>query len=151
MLDEIYKSIYEERDWKVQGPARFDEEDDVQATFQYNRPQIDPIKLPESLDPNELQEIREAQKEASDGWHKYAASEVSDDEGDPTDGRISPCTFARWAEGAQRWDEPSDKYRSKWELRVTFDIPVSEGEEQNPLPQKKYSQSSGMRTRALTM
>lgn len=74
----------------------------------------------------------EAHKEESDGWHKYAASEVSDDEGDPADGRISPCTFARWAEGAQRWDGSSDKYRSKWEPRVTFEIPVSEGEDKHP-------------------
>jgi hypothetical protein len=29
---------------------------------------------------------------------------VSDDEGDPADGRISPCTFLYLAEGAKRWD-----------------------------------------------
>ncbi|KAF7559889.1 hypothetical protein G7046_g4270 [Stylonectria norvegica] len=30
---------------------------------------------------------------------------ISDDEDDPLDGRISPCTFRLWAEGCKRWDQ----------------------------------------------
>lgn len=29
---------------------------------------------------------------------------VSDDEGDPADARISPCTFLEFSDGARRWD-----------------------------------------------
>ncbi|CRK24688.1 hypothetical protein BN1708_003829, partial [Verticillium longisporum] len=32
--------------------------------------------------------------------------DISDDEGDPRDGRVSPCTFRALAEGCTRWEEP---------------------------------------------
>lgn len=80
----------------------------------------------EGLDTDKLEEMYQILDGMSDGWAKYASSEVSDDgEGDPTDGRVSPCTFARWAQGTKRWDEPGDKYKSMWEKRQTYEIPVS--------------------------
>lgn len=121
-MDEINDSIYEQREWNVHGLASFDEEDNRHTKFQYARPKIAHIQPPEHFVTDGLEEAIRAQ---TDGWNNYAASEVSDDEGDPADGRISPCTFARWAEGAQRWDGSDDKYRSRLELRTTFEISVS--------------------------
>lgn len=120
MLHDIDDSIKERVEWDGHGPARFSEEE-RRAVFQYVRPKIDHLHLPESFDRDALEEVWQN----SDGWYRYAASEVSDDEGDPADGRISPCTFARWAEGAKKWDAPGDKYKSMWETRKTYEIPVS--------------------------
>ncbi|KPM35131.1 hypothetical protein AK830_g11449 [Neonectria ditissima] len=52
---------------------------------------------------------------------------ISDDEGDPLDGRISPCTFRLWAEGCERWDSdkpdadgiPDSYYQRIEELKVS--------------------------------
>ncbi|CAM1504214.1 Fc.00g018050.m01.CDS01 [Cosmosporella sp. VM-42] len=38
---------------------------------------------------------------APEDWSDFY---ISDDEGDPHEGRISPCTFRLWAEGCERWD-----------------------------------------------
>lgn len=122
LIDEISNSIYEQREWNVHGLASFDEADNRQIQFQYARPKIAHIQPPENFITDGVEDAILAQ---SNGWNQHAASEVSDDEGDPADGRISPCTFALWAEGAQRWDGPDDKYKSKWELRTAFEIAVS--------------------------
>lgn len=121
MIAEINTSIYEQQEWNVNGPSSFDE-DNRQAKFHYTRPKIVHLQAPASLATDSLEEAPSCQ---SDGWKHYAASDISDEEGDPSDGRISPCTFARWAEGAQRWDSAEDKYRSQCELRRTFEISVS--------------------------
>lgn len=94
--------------------------------FQYSRPKINHLTPPEPLSSDALQELRQVQDREGDGWAQYAASDVSDDEGDPTSGRISPCTFARWAKGAKRWDGPEDMFKSRWEPRESFEISVSE-------------------------
>ncbi|KAM0273856.1 hypothetical protein ACHAQH_008188 [Verticillium albo-atrum] len=48
---------------------------------------------------------------ASESYDKNFQDEydISDDEGDPRDGRISPCTFRALAEGCARWAEPGEK------------------------------------------
>ncbi|KAM0330545.1 hypothetical protein ACHAQA_003492 [Verticillium albo-atrum] len=48
---------------------------------------------------------------ASESYEKNFQDEydISDDEGDPRDGRISPCTFRAFAEGCTRWDDPGTK------------------------------------------
>lgn len=85
------------------------------------------ITIGEGFDPDKLEEMCQVFEKMGDGWARYASSEVSDDgEGDPADGRVSPCTFARWAQGTKRWDDPGDKYKSMWEDRKTYEIPVSE-------------------------
>lgn len=93
--------------------------------FRYPRPEVDHIPLPETFDSEALKELLDINDKTNDGWVQNAASDVSDSEGDPSDGRISPCTFLHWAEGAKRWDAPGDKNRSRWETRKTYDIPVS--------------------------
>lgn len=125
MLVGIKNSIKEQCVWKVHGPAAFDE-DDRQTMFQYKRPKIEHITLDESFDPELLELIYENHDKEDDGWNDVA-SDISDNEGGPPeDGRISPCTFARWAEGTKRWDAPGDKYKSIWEVRKVYEIPVGE-------------------------
>lgn len=122
-------SIREQGEWDARGPAVFSEADKARkAIFSYARPRMDHLLIDAGCsDPNALEEMRQSHDALGDGWARYAASEVSDDgEGDPADGRISPCTFAHWAQGAKRWDAPGDKYKSIWEKRETYDIPVSE-------------------------
>lgn len=93
--------------------------------FRYRRPEIDHIPQPDTFDPKASQELFEIYAKTQDGWAQYAADEVSDNEGDPSDGRVSPCTFLHWVDGAKRWDAPGDKNKSRWEARKDYDIPVS--------------------------
>ncbi|KAM5355663.1 hypothetical protein ACJ41O_002309 [Fusarium nematophilum] len=60
---------------------------------------------------------------------------VSDNEGTPSDGRISPCTFRLWAEGCERWDsarvDPSglkEAYRLHLEALGRLEKEFVEGE-----------------------
>lgn len=134
MLGDIENSIKERYDWNARGPALYnDEEMERQSTFTFDRPIIEhfglaDLKLPESLDKGNLDDIYLSSDCAGYGWRKYAASDVSDDgEGEPADVYISPDTFALWSEGTKRWDELSeDKYKSTREGRKTYEIPVSE-------------------------
>lgn len=125
LLGGVEDSINEQVEWKVRGPAAFDEEDEGRAAiFCYVRPSMTHITVEEGYDPDKLEEMYLGFDKMGDGWARYAASEVSDDgEGDPADGRVSPCTFARWAHGAKKWDEPGDKYKSMWEKRKTYETP----------------------------
>lgn len=122
MLVGIKKAIKEQCTWKIRGPAAFGE-DDRQTVFRYKRPKVEHISLDKSFDPDLLELIYENHDKEDDGWDEVS-SYISDDEGGPEDGRISPCTFARWAEGAKRWDAPGDKHKSIWEDRKEYDIPV---------------------------
>lgn len=124
MLAGIEDSVKEQYVWKTHGPATFDE-DDRQTVFQYRRPKVEHFTLDESFDSDHLEGIYENRDKEDDGW-RDVSSYISDDEGGPEDGRISPCTFARWAEGTTRWDEPGDKHLSIWEDVNEYEIPVRE-------------------------
>lgn len=124
LLDGIHDAIKEQGDWKVSGPAKYDDEE-RRTVFHYRRPEIDHISSPEAFDAQVFEELFEIYGKTKDGWDQYAADDVSDNEGDPSDGRVSPCTFLHWVSGAKRWDAPGDKNRSRWEARQTYDIPVS--------------------------
>ncbi|KUI57683.1 hypothetical protein VP1G_05007 [Cytospora mali] len=125
LLGGVEDSINERGEWKARGPATVDEDDEKRkAIFSYARPKMDHLTVDESFDPDKLEEMYQNLDKQGDGWAKYAASEISNDgEGDPVSGRVSPCTFARWALGAKRWDAPGDKYKSMWEERENYDIP----------------------------
>lgn len=128
LLGGVEDSINARGDWKVRGPATFEDEDEERAAiFCYVRPSMNHITIDKGFDPDKVEEMHLGFDKMGDGWAKYAVSEVSDDgEGDPADSRLSPCTFARWAHGSKRWDEPGDKYKSMWEERETYEIPVSQ-------------------------
>lgn len=81
--------------------------------FEIDRPEIDHIHPPSDYDPDPISYHNSGRDQ---GWFKPDAANgenhlgsaddyVSDEEGDPVSGRISPCTFLRWATGAKRWDE----------------------------------------------
>lgn len=126
MLGGVEDSINERGQWRSRGPATFERDEKREVVFSYVRPNLDHFPIDEGFDPVKLEEAFQCYDKLGDGWAKYAASEVSDDgEGDPGDGRVSPCTFTRWAQGAKRWDGPGDKYKSLWEKREVYDIPVS--------------------------
>lgn len=124
LLNGIHDAIQEQGDWKASGSAKYDEEE-RQTVFRYHRSKIGHILLPDAFDPEVLEELFEIHGKTENGWAQYAADDVSDNEGDPSDGRVSPCTFLHWVEGAKRWDAPGDKNRSRWEARETYEIPVS--------------------------
>lgn len=128
MLGDVEDSINERGEWKTRGPATFEGGNEQRkAVFSYDRPRVVHLITHEGFDPDKMGVMRQSLDTMGDGWAKYAASVVSDDgEGDPANGRISPCTFSRWARGAKRWDAPGDKYKSLWEKRENYDIPVSE-------------------------
>ncbi|ROT43275.1 hypothetical protein SODALDRAFT_392700 [Sodiomyces alkalinus F11] len=52
---------------------------------------------------------------AADSWERAKTFEeeydISDDEGSPPSGRISPCTFRVLAEGCKRWEDPAKDHR----------------------------------------
>lgn len=116
-------------DWKIEGDAKYDEEDDARPTsYKYPRPKIDHLDVPASLDPKCLEEMYDVHKEARAGWSKYVDDYCSDNEDDPNGGRISPCTFARWAEGAGEKkynNKVGDRFKSVMEEPREFEIPVS--------------------------
>lgn len=122
MLSDMLKSIKEQFTCKMQGPTTF-EEDERQSVFHYDRADINHLFLDDSLDRDLLEMIYENHDNENDGWREVA-SDISDDEGGPETGRISPCTFACWAEGSKRWDEPRNDHKSVWEVRKKFEIPV---------------------------
>lgn len=122
MLAGIKNAIKEQCNWRVRGPAAFSE-DDRKTMFKYKRPKVQHLRLDESFDPDLLEVIYENHDKEDDGWNDVS-SYISDDEGGPEEGRISPCTFARWAEGATRWDQTGDKHKSVWEDRKGYEIPV---------------------------
>ncbi|KKY34590.1 hypothetical protein UCDDA912_g05457 [Diaporthe ampelina] len=132
MLGDIENSIKERFDWKARGPATYDDEEaQRKSIFTFERPIIEhfglaDLELPEGTDTGKS-DIFLSSDCAADGWRKYAASDVSDDgEGDPADGWITPDTFAQWSRGTKRWDvQSADKYRSTWEGRKTYEIPVT--------------------------
>ncbi|KAI3394795.1 hypothetical protein diail_2197 [Diaporthe ilicicola] len=131
MLGDIENSIKDRFDWKSRGPSVYGvEEAQRKSVFTFPRPRNEHLRLkdlemPEDLDTSKLDHVCQGGDYSADGWSKYAASDVSDDgEGDPADGRISPCTFAQWSRGARRWDAPDDKYKSAWEERKVYDIPT---------------------------
>ncbi|KAK7748020.1 hypothetical protein SLS53_001272 [Cytospora paraplurivora] len=126
LLGDAMNSIKEQGEWNVRGPAAYDEDDkERKVNFSYKRPKMHHFIIDAGrFDPDEMEEMCQSLDKLGGGWARYAASEVSDDgEGDPADGRISPCTFAHWARGAKRWDAPGDKYKSIWEKREGYDIP----------------------------
>lgn len=127
MLASAENSYLERIRWHSRGPAAVvDEDKQREAVFYYDRPVMEHLPFDEGFDPDKLEEAYQCYDKLGDGWAKYAASEVSDDgEGDPADGRISPCTFTRWAQGTRRWDDPVDKYKSVWEEQKEYEIPVS--------------------------
>lgn len=49
---------------------------------------------------------------------------ISDDEGDPEDGRISPCTFRFWAEGCSG-DKEGDNLPQHHSVSIIPRIPAS--------------------------
>lgn len=55
---------------------------------------------------------------------------ISDEEGDPAEGRISPCTFRYWAKGCSSWaDEKSDRVEEEEEKPAKrIQIPISKQE-----------------------
>lgn len=115
-------------DWKTEGPAKYDEEDETRPTsYKYPRPKIDHLGVPAMLDPKCLDEMLEAHKKAGGGWSQFVNDYCSDDEDDPANGRISPCTFARWAEGAgeKKYCNFGDRFKSVVEDPKHFEIPVS--------------------------
>lgn len=122
MLSDMLKSIKEQFTCKMHGPATF-EEDERQSVFHYKRANVDHLFLDDSLDRDLLEMIYENHDNVNDGW-RDVASDISDDEGGPETGRISPCTFACWAEGSKRWDEPGDDQKFVWEERKHYEIPV---------------------------
>lgn len=122
LMKDISRSIKEQLDYKIEGPTTFNEDERLSAS-KYRRAKVDHLYLNDSLDPDLLEMIYENHDNENDGWREVA-SDISDDEGGPETGRISPCTFARWAEGSKRWDDPGDKYDSIWEARKEYEIPV---------------------------
>ncbi|CAN8103566.1 unnamed protein product [Discula destructiva] len=118
-------SIKMDFDWKMHGPAKYDDEDgDRPTSFQYPRPKIEHLCVPDLLNEEYLEEMFQKHTEAGGGWSKFVNDYCSDDGDDPENGRISPCTFNRWAEGAKRWDAPADKFKSMMEERKEFEIPA---------------------------
>lgn len=117
-----------EFEWKVEGPSKFDEEqeEERETSFKYPRPKIDHFEIPDLLNPKSLEEMYQKHKEAGGGWSEFVNDYCSDDENDAENGRISPCTFARWAEGSERWDKPGDKFKSVMEELKQYEIPVSD-------------------------
>lgn len=124
LLGGIHDAIKEQGDWKVSGAAKYDDDDERRSVFRYRRPEIDHISTPEAFDAEALEELFEIYGHAKDEWDQHVADYVSDSEGDPSDGRVSPCTFLHWVNGAKRWDAPGDKNKSRWEARQTYDVPV---------------------------
>lgn len=130
MTDSIHHSIVmdmkrcikEQLPYKIEGPTTFSEDERLSAS-KYRRAKVDHLYLDDSLDPDLLEAIYENHDDENDGWREVA-SDISDDEGGPETGRISPCTFACWAQGSKRWDEPGDKYDSIYEPRKEYEIPV---------------------------
>ncbi|KAJ0124960.1 hypothetical protein J7T55_006303 [Diaporthe amygdali] len=130
MLGDIHDSVKEQVEWNSRGPSKYEDQERQRKTiFTFDRSRTEhlgpgSLELPGSLDVGKLDDICQGSDYTADGWRKYAASDVSDDgEGDPANGRISPCTFARWSHGAKRWDAPDDKFKSAWEERRTYMIP----------------------------
>lgn len=108
----------------MNGFSKYDDEE-RRTVFRYRRPKIDHIPAPGAFDPEALEELFKINAKTPDGWARFAADDVSDNEGDPSDGRVSPCTFLHWVDGAKRWDAPGDKNKSRWEARKDYNIPVS--------------------------
>lgn len=126
MFTDAKDSIKMNFDWKSEGPAKFDdEEDNRQTSFKVPRPKIDHLPVLDTFNPAYLEEVYQNHKKSGESWSKFIDEYCSDDEDDPANGRISPCTFLRWAEGAKRWDAPGDKFKSVMEERKEYEIPVS--------------------------
>ncbi|PSR90555.1 hypothetical protein BD289DRAFT_213620 [Coniella lustricola] len=70
-----------------------------------------------------LDTATENDEKRNQDWQQHVTNEVSDEEGNPANGLISPCTFARWAQGATRWDAADDGYSSAQKIRRIFDFP----------------------------
>lgn len=122
MLSDMFKSIKEQFSCKMHGPATF-EEDERQSVFHYKRANVDHLFLDDSLDRDLMEMIYDNHDDVNDGWREVA-SDISDDEGGPETGRISPCTFAYWAEGSKRRDDHGDDEKFVWEERKHYEIPV---------------------------
>lgn len=131
-MGEINAAIGEKKDWKSHGPPAFTE-DERRHIFQYPRPPMRHIEYIKIFDPVEINEHIDNCSMTDEGWHKYVKSEISTDdaEGDPTDYRISPCTFVLLAKGARRWDDLRDHFRgpanekTAKEPQKTHNVPVS--------------------------
>ncbi|KAK7403569.1 hypothetical protein QQX98_010662 [Neonectria punicea] len=112
----------------IKPPSTFKSEDHEQPVIEISKTFIKEMKkgvqawaddgdghdLPPPINPHEV----------------YSSTEdffISDDEGDPLDGRISPCTFRLWAEGCERWDSnqpdidgiPETYYQRIEELKIS--------------------------------
>lgn len=64
------------------------------SVFKVPRPPYQHIKPPHNFNAHDFEQ--EGNKGVSDNF------DISDDEGDLQEGRISPCTFRLWAEGCER-------------------------------------------------
>lgn len=124
----VKASIKMDFDWKVEGPAKYDDEDgDFRPTsYEYPRPKIDHLDVPASLTDECLGHMYDAHELASSGWSTFVGEYCSDDDGDAANGRISPCTFARFAEGAgdKSLRLNYTRFKSPVEEQQVFEIPV---------------------------
>lgn len=72
------------------------------------RAPIEHLVPPQGYDPSAFEEVTAILQARGNFCDEY---DISDDEGDPMDGRISPCTYLAWAEGSKRWNNPDQDMR----------------------------------------
>ncbi|KAI1376067.1 hypothetical protein F4677DRAFT_95215 [Hypoxylon crocopeplum] len=74
-----------------------------EANFEVPKPEFEHIKPPFGMDMSRYEALDPDKNHP--GW----GDDSDDEEGAGPSGRISPCTFAEWAKGCQRWDQKGMK------------------------------------------
>lgn len=101
MLKDVHDAIKGEVNRNAHGPLQPASEE-LNTVSNFKRLKMTHFKTADIFDRSALDAVREHYEKRNEGWHEYAASKVSDDEGNPVSECISPCTFAQWAKGAKR-------------------------------------------------